>query len=173
MFLRVVSGEVFFAARPMRLVYSFRFANGWEFFCSGSAMTDRVYQLEKLGWCLDPTFSGGLHPLLGVFFSGVLGLTLPAASVTFFAGEEMAYGHLPRPAHSSTSRHAGFPNVLLSVPFQNFEDASSGWWTASVCLLRPPVTSTTGSFLQGFVCNSFFFHGCPCKLYDVNYQIFL
>ena len=132
-----------------------------------------VYQIEKSGWCLDPTFSGGLHPLLGVFFSGMLGLTLPAASVTFFAGEEMAYGHLPRPARSSTSRHAGFPNVLLSVPFQNFEDASSGWWTASVRLLRPPATSTTGSFLQGFVCNSVFFHGCPCKLYDVNYHIFL
>ena len=56
LFLRVVSGDVFFAARPVRLVYSFRFAVGWEFFCSGSAMTDRVYQLEKLGWCLDPTF---------------------------------------------------------------------------------------------------------------------
>ena len=76
-----------------------------------------VYQLEKSGWCLDPTFSGDLHALLGVFFSGVLGLKLPAASVTFFAGEEMAYGHLPRSIHSSTSWHVGFPNMLLLVPF--------------------------------------------------------
>jgi len=37
------------------------------------------------------------------------------------------------------------------------------------CVSHP----TVESFLQGFVCNSFFFHGCPCKLYDVNYQIFL
>ena len=166
------AGEVFFATRPVRLVYSFRFVVGWEFFCSGSAMMDRVYQLEKLGWCLDPTFSGGLHPLLGVFFSGVLGLTLPVASVPFFTGEEMAFGCLPRPAHSSTSWHVGFPNVLLRVPLQNFE-ASSGRWTASACLLRPPATSTTGSSLQGLVCNSIFFQGCLCKLYDVNYHIIL
>ncbi|RLN17664.1 hypothetical protein C2845_PM02G22380 [Panicum miliaceum] len=47
LFLRGVSGEIFFVARPVRLVYSFRFAVGWEFFCSRSTssvktMADRV-----------------------------------------------------------------------------------------------------------------------------------
>ena len=132
-----------------------------------------VYQLGRPGWCLDPTLSGGLHPLLGVLFSGVVGWMRSVASVPFFTGEVMADGHLAWPARSSSIRHVSFPDMLLLVPFQNFEDASSGWWTASVRLLRPPATSTTKSFLQGLVCNSIFFHGCLYKLYDVNYQIFL
>ena len=121
------------------------------------------------GWCLDPTFSGGLYPLLGVLFIGVLELVLCEASDSFYTGEVMAVGHLARPALSTTSRHVGFSGVLLRGPFQNFEAASLGWWSASGHLLRPPVSRTTGRFLQGLVCNFSFFEGCLCKMYGANY----
>ena len=35
-----------------------------------------VYQLGRSGWFLDPTYSGGMHPLLGVLYTSVLGLML-------------------------------------------------------------------------------------------------
>jgi len=40
-----------------------------------------VYQLGRLGWLLDPTYSGGLHLLLGVLYTNVLRLMLLKAQV--------------------------------------------------------------------------------------------
>jgi hypothetical protein len=114
-----------------------------------------------------------LHLLLGVLCSGVLGFMLFVASDLFDTGEVMVVGHLLRPVRSTFTRHVGFPDMLLLVPLQNFDDASSGWWSASGHLLRLPATSSTGSSLQGLVCNFLFFQGCLCKVCDVNYQIFL
>jgi hypothetical protein len=37
-------------------------------------------------------------------------------------------------------------------------------------LARPSATGTTGRNLQGLGCNLFYFQGCLCKLWDVNYQ---
>jgi hypothetical protein len=132
-----------------------------------------VDQFGRSGCLLNPTESGGLHLLLFVPYTGALGLMLFAASDLFDTGEVMVVDHLVRPARSSSTLHVGFPDVLHLVPFQNLEATSSGRWSASGCLLRPPVTRTTGSSLQGRVCNFYFCQGCLCKVCDVNYQIFL
>jgi hypothetical protein len=92
---------------------------------SGGALGRFVYQLERSGWFLVLTYSGGLHPLLGVLCIDVLGLVLFMASDPFYTGEEMVVGHLAWPVRSMTIRHVGFPDVLLLVPLQNFEAASS------------------------------------------------
>ena len=104
-----------------------------------------VYQLGRPGWCLDPTLSGGLHPLLGVLFSGVVGWMRSVASVPFFTGEVMADGHLAWPARSSSIRHVGFPDMLLLMPFLNSAASSSGGWSAPRHLPRPPATRATGA----------------------------
>jgi hypothetical protein len=114
-----------------------------------------------------------LHLLLGVLCSGVLGFMLFVASDLFDTGEVVAVGHLVRPVRSTFTRHVGFPDVLLLVPIQNFEDVSSGRWSASGRLLWLPATTSTGRSLQRLVCNFHFFQGCHCKMCDVNYQIFL
>ena len=132
-----------------------------------------VYQLGRPGWCLDPTLSGGLHPLPGVLFSGVVGWMWSVASVPFFTGEVMADGHLAWPARSSSIRHVGFPDMLLLVPFLNSAASSSGGWSAPRHLPRPPATRATWCSLQGLVCNFLFFEWCLCKLNDVNCQTFL
>jgi hypothetical protein len=129
-----------------------------------------VYQLWISGWLLDPTVSGGLHLLLDVFCTGVLGSMLFVASDLFYTGEEMVVDHLARPVRSTSTRHVGFPDVLLLVPFQIFRATSSGRWSASGRLLRPPVTRMTGSSLQGLVCNFLFIQRCLCKVCNVNYQ---
>jgi len=49
-----------------------------------------VYQLGRSGWFLDPTYSGGLHPLMGVLYTDVLGLMLFVASDPFYTGEALA-----------------------------------------------------------------------------------
>ena len=103
-----------------------------------------VYQLGRSGWFLDPTYSGGLHPLLGVLYTGVLGLMLFVASDPFYTSKEMVVVQLARPVRSTTTRHVGFSDVLLLVPLQNFEAASSGRWSASGRLLRPPAPATAG-----------------------------
>jgi hypothetical protein len=101
----------------------------------------------------------------------VLGSMFLVASDLFYTGEEMVDDHLPRPVRSTSTRHVGFPDVLLLVPFQNFQATSSRRWSATGRLLRPPVTRmTAGSSLQGFACNFLFFQGFLCKGCDVNYQ---
>jgi hypothetical protein len=139
---------------------------------SGGALGRFVY-LERSGWFLVSTYSGGLHPLLGVLYTGVLRLVLFVALDPFYTGKEMVVGHLAWPVRSMTTRHVGFPDMLLLVPLQNFEAASSGRWPASGHLLQSPATRMTGSSLQGLDCNSLVFQGCLCKLYDVNYQKFM
>ncbi|TVU23298.1 hypothetical protein EJB05_25654, partial [Eragrostis curvula] len=68
---------------------------------SGEAVgRSMLYRPGRSGWFLDPTSSGGLHPLLGVLCSGELGLML-AASDPFYTGEAMVFDHLVRPARSS------------------------------------------------------------------------
>jgi hypothetical protein len=150
---------------------SFVFVGGTD--VSGGALGRFAYQLERSGWFLVPTYSGGLHPLLGVLYTGVLGLVLFVASDPFYTDEEMVVGHLAWPVRSMTTRHVGFPDVLLLVPLQNIEAASPERWPASGRLLWSPATRMTGSSLQGLDCNSLVFQGCLCKLYDVNYQKFI
>ena len=118
-----------------------------------------VYQLGRPGWCLDPTLSGGLHPLLGVLFSGVVGWMRLVASVPFFTGEVMADGHLAWPAHSSSIRHVGFPDMLLLVPFLNSAASSSGGWSSPRHLPRPPATRATGCSYKDLFVISFSLKG--------------
>lgn len=106
-----------------------------------------VCQFGRPGWFLGPTFSGGLHPLLGVLYTDVLGLILFVVSDSFYTGEEMAVGHLARPVRSTSTRHVGFPDMLLLVPLQNCEVASSERCPASGLLLWPPVTRNDRKFL--------------------------
>jgi hypothetical protein len=87
----------------------------------------------------------------------VLGLKLCEVSGLFNTSEGMASGHPDRPARSTVSRHVGFSDMLLWVPLENFEVASSGRWLASGRLFRPAAARTTGSFLQGLVCIFLFF----------------
>jgi hypothetical protein len=124
---------------------------------SGRVLERFGYQLGRPGWCVVTTLSGGLHPLLGSLYTGVLGLKLCEVSGLFNTGEGMASGHPNRPARSTVSQHVGFSDMILWVPLENFEVASSGSWSVSGCLLRPPAARTTGSFLQGLVCNFYFF----------------
>jgi hypothetical protein len=138
---------------------------------AGGGHTRFVYQPSmKPGWVFSTTVYDGLHPLLGVFISGDLGLVLLVASDSFFTGDAMVVGHLARPARSTTSQHVGLFGMLLLVPLQNSEATSSGGWSASRCFLRPLVTKMTESFLQGHGCNFLFFQGCSCKMIDVNCQ---
>jgi hypothetical protein len=65
---------------------------------SGGALERFVYRLERLGWFLVPTYSGGLHPLLGVIYTGMLGLVMFVASDPFYTDKEMVVGHLAWPA---------------------------------------------------------------------------
>ncbi|OQU84992.1 hypothetical protein SORBI_3004G154466 [Sorghum bicolor] len=110
-----------------------------------SVKLTRRIKLGRSGWLLDPTYSGGLHLLLGVLYTGVLWLILFIVSGLFYTGEEMVVDHLARPIRSTTTRHVGFPDVLSLMPLQNFEAASSGRWSASERLLRPLATRATGS----------------------------
>jgi hypothetical protein len=70
---------------------------------SGGALGRFVYQLERSGWFLVSTYYGGLHPLLGVLYTGVLELALFVASDPFYTSEEMVVGHLAWPVHSMTT----------------------------------------------------------------------
>jgi hypothetical protein len=79
---------------------------------SGGALGRFVYQLERSGWFLVPTYSGGLHPLLGVLYTGMLGWCC--------SWRQIPSTHLAWPVCSMTTRHVGFPNMLLFVPLQNF-----------------------------------------------------
>jgi hypothetical protein len=75
------------------------------------------------------------------------------------SGDVMAFGHLLRPERSTTSKHIGVSDVILLMPMKTFDVPSSGGWSASMSLLRPSATRTTGRILQGHECNLHFFKG--------------
>jgi hypothetical protein len=77
-----------------------------------------VYQLGRSGCLLDPIVSGGLHLLLGVLFTGVLGFMLLVASDLFDTGEVMVVGHLARPVRSTFTRHCWISRcaILGAIP---------------------------------------------------------
>ncbi|CAD6206722.1 unnamed protein product [Miscanthus lutarioriparius] len=62
---------------------------------SGGKLGRYVYQLEKSGWSLSPSFSGGLHPPLGDSLSGKPELLVDAPD-PLLSGDVMATGHLDR-----------------------------------------------------------------------------
>jgi hypothetical protein len=88
---------------------------------SGRVLERFGYQLGRPGWCVVTTLSGGLHPLLGSLYTGVLGLKLCEVSGLFNTGEGIASGHPDRPARSTVSQHVGFSDMILWVPLENLK----------------------------------------------------
>jgi hypothetical protein len=129
-----------------------------------------VYQLVwKPGCILTTTDSGSLPSLWGESSPGEWGLLMVEVSDPSLSDDVMASGHFFRPERSTTTMHIGVFDVLLSVPMKIFNVSSSGGWSASMSLLPPSATRTTGRVLQGLECNLYFFQGRLCKMWDVNY----
>jgi hypothetical protein len=114
---------------------------------SGGFLGRYVYQLVKSGWSFAPTFSGGFLPLRGGLLAGVLGMLVVEAPDSLLSGDAMAPGHLVRPVRSAGKKHVGVAGMLLLVPFKTFEESSSGGWSASTRLFRPPAMRMTGRSL--------------------------
>jgi hypothetical protein len=130
-----------------------------------------LYQLaEKLGWFSSFTASGGLFLLLGDSSSGASGLLVIEAPDPLLCGDVLAVGHLAWLVRSVIIWHVGVPNVLLMVPLKISNVLRREGGRLHGWQLRPSATGTTGRNLQGLGCNLFYFQGCLCKLWDVNYQ---
>ena len=122
----------------------------------------------KSGWFSSPTASGGFLPLLGDSSTGAPGLLVIETHDPLPSSDSMVFRHFVQHVRSAFTKHVGVPDVLLMVPLKISDVLPEGGrlhgWQ-----FRPSATGTTGRNLQGLECTLFYFQGCLCKLWDVNY----
>ena len=140
---------------------------------------------EKLGWILSTTCFSGFIPLRGSSSSGVLeSLVAIEAPDSLCSGDVVVSGHLIWLVRSSVTKCVDVFDMLLEVPTKTCDPSSRRMSASSsrldvflrcvVWLLRPSVTGTTGrTILLGLCCIFYFLQGCPCKIWNVNFMIYL
>jgi hypothetical protein len=151
----------------------FDISGGFTAFVGGGCIRFAYQLVWKPDWILTTTGSGGLSSLRGESSLGERGLLMVEVLDPLLSGDVMASDHLLRPEHSMTSKHIGVSDVLLLVLMKTFDVPSSEGWSASMSLLRPSATRTTGRILQGHECNLYFFQRGLSKIWDVNYQNYM
>jgi len=138
----------------------------------GGCLVRLVYQHGKSGWSSSSTVSGGFLPTAqGGSSSGAPGLLV--IEDPLLSGDVMAIGYLVRPVRSAFTRYVGVSDMLLTVPLKFSDVLRQEGVRLHGRQLRPSATGTTGRNLQGLGYIFFYFQGCLCKLWDVNYQKFI